>query len=573
MHRIARTLGRSSWVIVFFFCCAVASGAESQTFDVILSGGQIIDGTGAPPVRADIGIIGDTIVSIGDLTEAVTNARIDVTDRFVVPGFIDIHNHADGPDDNAGLRSRNPKRRAARNLVSQGITTVVVNQDGRSPQDIARQKAQLAERGMGVNVVLMVGHNTIRRTALKGSNKERPATEDEIEVMKSLLRKGMDAGAFGMTAGLEYEPGIWSTTEELIALVEEIVPYRGVYIVHERSSGIDPMWVTPSRDPGEQPTMLDNIHEVIEIGESTGATVVVTHIKARGVDYWGKSGVIIETIEDARARGVNIYADQYPYTSSGSDGSVVLLPYWILEEFEGDNTDYERALLEVMKDPLRAKHLENDVRHSIQRRGGADRVLILRHPDRSFIGKSLAQIAYEKNVDPVKMVYLFQIEGYSSRFGGAILRGFSMDIEDVQAFARQPWVATASDAGIALPEDGLIHARYYGTFPRKINQLVREKSVLTIEEAVRTMTGLPAEIMGFTDRGLLREGGKADITVIDLEHIRDRATYFSPHQYAEGINFVFVNGTLVVAGGTLTNALPGVVITPKSAAPFIDTDD
>ncbi|MFP6616259.1 MAG: amidohydrolase family protein, partial [Candidatus Hydrogenedentota bacterium] len=311
----------------------------------------------------------------------------------------------------------------------------------------------------------------------------------------------------------------------------------------------------------------------IKIGETTGATVVATHIKARGVDYWGNSGAIIQAIEDARARGVNIYADQYPYTSSGSDGSVVLLPYWILEEYEGENDDYELALLQVMKDPLRAKQLENDVRHSIRRRGGAERVLILRHPDRSFIGKSLAQIAYEKEVDPVKMVYLFQIEGYSSRFGGAVLRGFSMDINDVEAFSTQPWVATASDAGIALREDGLIHARYYGTFPRKINQLVREKKVLNIEQAIHTMTGLPAKIMGFTNRGLLREGDKADITVIDLDNIRDRATYFSPHQFADGVNFVFVNGTLVVAGGTLTNTLPGVVITPETPSPFINTDD
>ncbi|HIA48812.1 MAG TPA: hypothetical protein EYN96_12805 [Candidatus Hydrogenedentes bacterium] len=573
MRRHAVRRGQYCWAVALFLCTAVAYGEDLQTFDIILSGGQIIDGTGAPPAKADIGIIGDTIISIGDLTDAVTNARIDVTDRYVVPGFIDLHSHADGPEDNAGLRSRNPKRRAARNLVSQGITTVVVNQDGRSPQDISRQKAQLSERGMGVNAALMVGHNTIRRTALKGANKQRGATDDELEAMKILLREGMEAGAFGMTAGLEYEPGIWSTTEELIALVEEIVPYQGVYIVHERSSGIDPMWVTPSRDSDDQPTMLDNIHEVIKIGETTGATVVATHIKARGVDYWGNSGAIIQAIEDARARGVNIYADQYPYTSSGSDGSVVLLPYWILEEYEGENDDYELALLQVMKDPLRAKQLENDVRHSIRRRGGAERVLILRHPDRSFIGKSLAQIAYEKEVDPVKMVYLFQIEGYSSRFGGAVLRGFSMDINDVEAFSTQPWVATASDAGIALREDGLIHARYYGTFPRKINQLVREKKVLNIEQAIHTMTGLPAKIMGFTNRGLLREGDKADITVIDLDNIRDRATYFSPHQFADGVNFVFVNGTLVVAGGTLTNTLPGVVITPETPSPFINTDD
>ena len=553
--------------------CTGLATAQTPVYDVILSGGDVIDGTGAAAIRADVAIIDDTIVAVGDLSDAVTHARIDVTGRLVVPGFIDLHSHADGPDDANGLRSRNPARRAASNLVSQGVTTVVVNQDGRSPQDIGRQATQLAERGIGVNAVLMVGHNTIRRAALKGPNKERPATDDEIAVMKRMLVKGLDEGAYGMTAGLEYEPGIWSTTEELIALVSEIVPYRGVYIVHERSSGIDPMWVVPSRDSAEQPTMLDNIHEVIEVGETTGATVVATHIKARGVEYWGNSNEMIEVIKKARARGVNIYADQYPYTSSGSDGSVVLLPYWVLDEFEGETPNYERALMQVMKDPLRAKQLEDDVRHSILRRGGADRILILRHPDRTFIGKSLAQIAHEKQIDPVDMVYLFQIEGYTTRFGGAVLRGFSMDIDDVESFAEQPWVATASDAGIALPEDGLIHARYYGTFPRKLSLLVREKKLLTVEQAIRSMTGLPSDIMGFTDRGLVREGYKADIAVIDMETIHDRATYFSPHQFADGVDFVFVNGALVLAGGRLTNTLPGVVVSRKVSGPHSTTDD
>jgi N-acyl-D-amino-acid deacylase len=540
---------------------------------MIISGGEVIDGTGAAPFKADVGILAGTITAIGDLSQAESDSQVNAEGRYVVPGFIDIHSHADGAEDNTGLRSRNPRRRAAPNLISQGITTVVVNQDGRSPRSIARQRKQLMERGIGVNTALMVGHNTIRRAALKGGNQKRPATDEEIEIMKTMIREGMDAGAFGLTAGLEYEPGIWSTTEELIALVDEIVPYRGVYIVHERSSGKDPMWFVPSHDDEDQPTMLDNIHEVIEVGEATGATVVATHIKARGVSFWGKSEPMVEAINEARARGVNIYADQYPYTSSGSDGSVVLLPFWVLTEFEGEDLDYERALLDVMKDPLRQKHLDRDVAHAIQRRGGASRILIIRHPEEDLIGKSLAEIAYDKGVDPVKMVYLFQIEGFSNRFGGATLRGFSMDIEDVDAFSEQPWVATASDAGITLREDGLVHVRHYGTFPRKINQLVNERKLMSIEQAVHTMTGLPAEIMGFTDRGLIREGFSADIAVMNLESMQDRATYFWPHQHAEGFDYVFVNGVLVAAGTMRTNALAGEVITPKHAPIFEYTDD
>lgn len=556
--------------------CLIAAPSNAETperFDIILSGGEIMDGTGEAAFEADVGIVNDTIIRIGDLSEALTDARINVEGLLVVPGFIDLHSHADGPEDHAGLRSRNPKRRAAPNLVMQGVTTVVVNQDGRSPQNIARQRDQLIERGTGINAVLMVGHNTIRRTAMRSFNKARPARPEEIERMKELVRKGLEAGAYGLTAGLEYEPGIWSTTEELVSLVEEIVPYNGVYIVHERSSGVDPMWVVPSQHTEHHPTMLDSIHEVIEVGESTGATVVATHIKARGKNYWGKSDPIVDAINDARDRGVNIYADQYPYTSSGSDGSVVLLPQWVVDEYEGGTVNYEQALLDVIKNPERARQLAGDVNHAIQRRGGANRILIMRHPERGLVGKSLAQAAYEKEVDPVQMAYLLQIEGYTERFGGAVLRGFSMAIEDVENFVQQPWVATASDAGIALREDGLIHARYYGTFPRKIRLFALDNDIISLESAIHSMTGLPAEIMGFRNRGILREGAKADIAILDLKTLKDEATYFSPHRYAKGVEFVFVNGQLVVSGGKPTFALPGVVVTPETGGPMRQTDD
>ncbi|MFP6581170.1 MAG: amidohydrolase family protein [Candidatus Hydrogenedentota bacterium] len=571
-----RHRGVRRYICALAVVCLAATPSFSENperYDIVLSGGTILDGTGEAAYEADVGLVGDTIITIGDLSEASTDARIDVNGLLIVPGFIDLHSHADGPDDHTGLRSRNPKRRAAPNLVTQGITTAVVNQDGRSPQDIARQRSQLNERGMGINTVLMVGHNTIRRSALRGFDKAREATPEEIDRMTAQLRKGLDAGAYGMTAGLEYEPGIWSTTEELISLVKEIVPYSGVYIVHERSSGVDPMWVVPSQHDSDHPTMLDSVNEVIQVGESTGATVVATHIKARGTEFWGNSQPIIDAINAARDRGVNIYADQYPYTSSGSDGSIVLIPKWVLDEYEGEVMDFEQALLDVMKDPPRFEKLKRDIKHAIARRGGANRILIMRHPDRSFVGKSLAQIAYDKDVDPVQMVYLMQIEGYTERFGGAVVRGFSMDIEDVERFVKQPWVATASDAGIALREDGLIHARYYGTFPRKIRKFALDKNLISLEAAIHSMTGLPASIMGFRDRGILREGNKADIAILDLDALQDRATYFSPHQYASGVEFVFVNGQLVVAGGKPTYALPGVVITPESGGPIRQTDD
>ncbi len=565
---------------VTFCALAIVAGAlfipravAAESYDVIFRGGELFDGTGSGPYRADVGVRGGTIAAIGDLGDDTADRIIDAADLTVVPGFIDIHSHADGTGDSSGLRSRDPKRRAAPNLVTQGITTVVVNQDGRSPLDIARQRGQLKGRGFGPNAALMVGHNTIRRAAMEGTAKDRAATAEEIGAMRAMIREGMEAGAWGLTAGLEYEPGIWSDAEELIALVREIVPYGGVYIVHERSSGSDPMWYTPSQDAPDPPTMLDSIYETIRIGEETGATVVATHIKARGTSYWGKSREIIEAVEAAQARGVRIVADQYPYTSSGSDGTIVLIPRWIFDDYRGDSTDYVGALMHTMAGKSSGQKLSGDIEHMIMRRGGASNIVVLRHPERGVVGKTLAELAEERGVTSVEMVYLLQFEGYHDRFGGALLRGFSMNESDLRAFASRPWVATASDSGVALPDDGLVHARYYGTFPRKIRKYALDNAVVTLGQAIRSMTSFPADIMGFRDRGRIQVGYSADITVLDLASLRDAATFFEPHQFAEGIPFVMVNGTFVVENSAPTFALPGTVLLPAARSGPLDTDD
>ena len=560
-------------LLILFGVIGACSAFAQEHYDVVFWGGQILDGTGSAAYRADVGIVESRITSIGNLSGAAADRFVDVSGKVIVPGFIDLHSHADGPDDNEGLRSRNLKRRAAPNLVTQGVTTVVVNQDGRSPLDLRRQRDQIESRGIGPNAVLMVGHNTLRRAAFQGKSYKQPASSAEMKRMVSQLRAGMEAGGYGLSAGLEYEPGIWSTTDELVRLVKEIVPYAGVYIVHERSSGVDPMWVVPSQDGMAQPTMLDSVLETITIGEKTGATVVATHIKARGTAYWGESSRIIDAVESARERGVRIYADQYPYTSSGSDGTLVLIPYWVLDTFDGESANYSGALLNVLKDADNARRLRWDVEHAIERRGGAERIVIFSHPDSAVIGNTLAELATERDLSPVEMVYLLQMEGFRNRFGGAVMRGFSMSQDDVEAFAAKPWVATASDAGIALREDGLVHARYYGTFPRKIRALALDKDVLSLEQAIRSMTGLPAEILGFVDRGQVREGYVADLVVLDLATVRDSASYMQPHRFAEGIPYVMVNGVFVVDANFLTLRTPGVVITPPPPQLRNNTDD
>lgn len=567
--RVGRTL------CLLLLAVAVCGAAHAADFSFLFRHATVLDGSGADGFEADVAIEGDRIAAVGDLADASADREIDASGLILAPGFIDLHSHADGGGETGGLRSRDPSRRLAPNLVTQGVTTVVVNQDGRSLIDIGRQRRQLQDRGFTPNVILLVGHNTIRQVAMRGGSYRRPATADEIATMKRLLHEGMAAGAWGMSAGLEYEPGIWSTTDELVALVRELQRYNGVYIEHERASGSDPMWFIPSHDSGPTPppTMLDSIRETIAIAERTGVTCVATHIKARGQDYWGKSKDIVEAIQAARERGVPIFADEYPYSTSGSDGTISLIPRWVLDEYDGDGSDYVAALLSVLADPARAQAMAKDIERIITRRGGAENIVILKHPNRSLIGKTLAEAARERGVSTIEMAYALQIEGYHDQFGGATIRGFSMNEEDVRRFAAQPWMATGSDAGIALPGDGLVHARFYGTFPRKIRRFALDGDLLTLPQAIRSMTGLTADILGLDDRGYLREGYVADLTVFDPEKIRDTSTFFRPHQYAEGIPYVMINGEFAVDEGMLTGAMPGRVLTRERDGSRHDTDD
>ena len=548
----------------------LGASALAQEFDVILRGGRVMDGTGNPWFRADVGILGGRIVRLGDLGSASASRVIEAEGYHIVPGFIDLHSHADqGLDVPGGSGSEGARRRAAPNLVSQGITTVVVNQDGRSPWPIADQRARLEARGHGPNAALMVGHNTIRAMVL-GDEFRRAATPAEVVRMTELVEQGMTEGAYGLSAGLEYVPGIWSETSELFPLVEAAGRGGGVYIVHERSSGLTPMWFWPSQDEPGPPTMVQTILEDIEVAERTGVTTVATHIKARGADFWGAGRVLAGLIERARARGVPIWADQYPYNTTGTDGNTVLLPRWI---FPGGRTggqpppgqtgtDFASALRDALADPSRSELLRLDIAHEISRRGGAESLVIMEHPDDGLVGKTVAELASEWEAFPVEVAIRLQLEGDRARPGGARIRGFSLSEIDVAELSSYPWLVTASDAGIALPGDGPVHARFYGTFPRKIKRYAMEQGVLSVESAVRSATSLPAQILGLRDRGMIREGFAADIAVLDLDSLQDNATFFDPHQYSTGVDYVMVNGCLVVDEGELTGRLAGVVITP-----------
>ncbi len=557
---------------------AITSSGPSiaaEGYDLLLVGGRVLDGTGNPWRYADVGIEDGRIVAVGRLRDAAADRVVDIAGSIVAPGFIDMHSHADGPGgERSGLRAADPHKRSAPNLVSQGITTVVVNQDGGSPLSIAGQRATLEELGIGPNAILLVGHNSIRREVL-GPEFRRLATDAEVQRMAAMVRRGVAEGAYGLSAGLEYVPGRWSDTAEVRSLVSTLADTGGVYIVHERASGADPMWYLPSQHEPGPPTMLDNIVETIDIAESTGVPTVATHIKVKGADYWGSSGAIINLMRTARARGVEVWLDQYPYATTGSDGSTVLIPPWALGydrwgEGGGESRadpDFAAALRNVLDDDALRVDLVRDIRREIARRGGAEQIFIFEYSDPTQVGKSLAQLARERGLEPIEAAIVLQLEGFPSRPGGARLRGFSLAEVDVEALSAEPYTLTASDAGIAVVDEELpVHARYYGTFPRKIRRYAIELGKLSVAEAVRTSTSLPAQVLRLNDRGLVREGLVADLVVFDLDRIRDRATFSEPHQFSEGVEWVLVGGEPVVEAGRLTGALPGRVITLADSA-------
>ncbi len=551
-------------------------GQTAEQFDILIRNGQVFDGTGNPWFHADIGIRDGRIVAVKRMPSATAKRIIDARGRSVMPGFIDLHSAADDERGNKRTtRDPNPHRRAAANLVTQGITTIAVNQDGLTTWPVLEQRTELEKLGTGPNTMLFVGHGTIRMLAM-GDDYRRPATGAEIDRIKALIRQGMDEGSWGMSSGREYFHGRWSDLDEMITLVKEIEPYGGVFIEHMRSEAIAPMWWTPSKDAPGAPSLVTAVKELIEIGERSGVTVVATHLKARGVSSWGASHTVVQLIERARNRGVEVWGSQYPYNTSAADGQSQLMPDWSLglpDKWDlgpawrpNPNEDYAAALGRTLANPEAARRLRIDLAHQLDLRGGPENIVILDYPEKSYIGKSLAEVAKARGKAPLEMVLTLQLEGFKGQPGGVRLRCFSGSEEDMETFMAQPWVATGTDTGAALPEDGPgVHARAYGSYPRKFRHYVMERKVMSVGDAVRSSTSLPGQILGLRDRGQIREGFNADIIIADLDRLRDRATFADPHQYSEGIDYVLVNGTFVVEDGRPTWALPGKVLLPPWA--------
>jgi len=498
-------------------------------YDLLLRGGTVIDGTGVPGKNADVGIRDGRIVAVApDLPEDAAARVVDVTGQSVAPGFIDLHAHLEPllrlPD--------------AESHVRQGVTTALGGPDGSSPWPLRAYLDSAEAAGLGMNVAFLVGHNTVRQAVMGLAN--RAPTAAELGQMEAMVAQGMDEGAFGLSTGLRYLPGTFAETDEVIALAKVAAEKGGIYTSHLRDEGLH---------------LAEGVREAIQIGREARIPVVLTHHKVIGKPMWGSSALTLAMADSARAEGIEVMADQYPYTASYT-GISVLMPTWSL-------AGGESGLAARLRDPqLRDSIVAGIVWNIENDRGGGDlaRVQLALVPwDRTLEGKTLADWAAREGLPPTAATGAHLVLLAMTR-GGASAIYHVMDEGDVERIMRDPHTAIASDGRLVRPGDGHPHPRWYGTFPRVLARYVRERGTLTLEEAIRKMTSLPADRLGLTNRGRIAVGAWADLVVFDPATIADVATFEEPHQYPVGIGLVMVNGVPVVDGGSFTSARPGRVL-------------
>ena len=526
---------RFMWVVVLVCGLAgvtLAQQNEEAPIDILLVGGTVHAGTGEAPVVTDVAIRGSKIVTIGDLAERSAEWRLDCTGKVVCPGFIDLHNHSDGPI----VRS---ETRAAANFVTQGCTTMVTGNCGSGPVDTAKYYRSIDEHGAGTNIAHLIPQGSVRERVLGSANVS--PTDEQMQEILSLTEQAMLDGAWGMTTGLIYVPSSYASTEEITQMARVVAKHGGIYASHIR---------------GEGTGLLKSVDEALQIGRDAGLPVHVSHFKASGRDAWGLVREAARMIAQERDQGRNVTADQYPYIASSTSLGATLLPSWARE---GGTKD----LVQRLDDPDSGPKLKGLLQKAISDRDDGHAVRIASYRKRTdWVGASLRDIAEREKRAAV------DIAEEILRNGGASIVNFSMSEEDVRYLMTIDWVATASDGGAKIPNATRPHPRNYGTFPRKLAYYALQEQVLPLAAAIRSMTSLPASILKMTDRGLLKEGLAADIVVFDPKQLRDTATFEDPHQYATGINYVFVNGVPAVSDGHLTGALAGKALRSTS---FVDS--
>jgi dihydroorotase/N-acyl-D-amino-acid deacylase len=503
---------------------------QQNNFDIVIAGAKVVDGSGTPWFFADVGIRGDTIAAIGSLGNVSAKVRIDARRMIVAPGFIDIHSHG---------RRGIAQVPTAENYLREGVTTIVEGPDGNSPLPIKDFLDGIRRIPITINFATMVGQGSIRQQVMGSVN--RAATAEELARMKQIAAQAMREGAFGLSTGLFYVPGNFTPTEEVIELAKVVGSMGGIHISHMRE---------------EATHLLDSVRETIRIGEEGGLPTQITHHKAIGQASWGKSLESLKLVEEARARGVDVTIDQYPYTAS-STGIQALVPQWALEG--GARSTVERLNAPEQRARIKATIVDN-LKYD---RGAGDpkNVSIVNCGfDPKLAGKNLAEITRARGAEPTPENAAETVMDLVAK-GGCSAVYHAIAETDVVNIMKSPYSMIASDGDIPVFGQAAPHPRSYGTFARVLGVYVREQHVISLEEAVRKMSGYPAARLQIWDRGVLRPGMKADIVVFDPAAVGDRATFDKPHQYSVGFQSVLVNGKLVLHEGKVTAERPGRVLT------------
>ena len=535
--RLARITAWLTATLLLSACSGTQPAPSGAAADILIEGGTLFDGSDSPARTADVAISGDRIVEVGPgLAGRYRAARtIDARGLVVAPGFIDPHTHPF-----SHIRSPDPQVRRNLPWLHQGVSTIFIGIDGGGTPDIAEQREWFQDHGVGTNIAAYVGLGPVRRRVL--GNADRAPDADELARMRGLVADAMCQGAIGLSTGLFYAPQSFATTDEVVALAEEAVVRGGVYDTHQRDES--------SYSIG----LMGSIEEVLEIGRRARIPVHIAHIKALGTDVHGSAGKIIERIERARADGIQVTADQYPWLASATGIEAALLPRWAQD-------GGREALFTRLDAPATADRIRSEMTQNLRRRGGADAVLMIGE-GWPWSGRTLAKMAETWELEPVEAALRIIRHGGPDSSGSARkIASFNMHADDVSELMRQPWVLTASDGG-----DG--HPRQYATFPEKYARFVIDEGAIDLQSFIHRSTGLTADTFGLEERGYLRAGYLADVVVLDPDHYAPAATYVEPAVLSRGVEYLLVNGIAMVDQGQAADALPGRVL---SHQPPMDT--
>lgn len=510
----------ASTLLALSAVAAEPAAAVAVEADIVFRGATIYDGSGRDAITGDVAVRGEAIVGVGEFRTSGRPREIDAEGLVIAPGFIDLHSHSDRV-------ITQEKTRGNVNFLMQGCTSVLTGNCGGGKLDVAAYLDDVDEHGAGTNVLHLVPHGALRSNVV--GDEKRPPSPAELEEMQRQLDEGLAAGAWGMSTGLIYLPSSYADTRELVELSRVVARHEGLYVTHMRNEG--------SR-------VLEAIEEALEIGRGAGVRVHISHFKVSGPSAWGLARDAVQLVADARDAGQVVTADQYPYTASSTSLAAMTLPADVRSKEEIDA---------ALADPNRRSELYAQIEAALERRGGGERLIVAGYPPhRQWQGSNLADLARRQGKETRDLILEIQ------RSGGASMVNFGMSEEEVRLIMQQPFVATASDGTAQnLDAETKPHPRSYGTFPRKIGRYAIAGKTIPVAQAVRSASGLPADILRLPRRGYLRPGYAADLVVFRPDQFRDTATFEDPHQLATGVRYVLVNGGLAVEAGRPTGGLHG----------------